>query len=81
MANIISQAMQDRNISPTEFHIVLQEEEKYRKLKVDIENRAEPKIKQIMEKQRKRKRKRAWKVFYEKPQTLQVPRVSVLFKT
>ena len=38
MANIISQAMQDWNISPTEFHRVLQEVEKYCKLKVDIEN-------------------------------------------
>ena len=28
--------MQDRDISPTEFHKVLREVEKYRKLKVDI---------------------------------------------
>ena len=45
MVNIISQAMQDRNISPTEFHRVLQEVEKYGKLKADIENLAEAKIK------------------------------------
>ena len=34
--NIISQAMQDGDISPTELHRVLQEVEKYRKLKADI---------------------------------------------
>ena len=45
MVNIILQAMQDRNISPTEFHRVLQEVEKYGKLKADIENLAEAKIK------------------------------------
>ena len=33
IANIISQAMQDRDISPTEFHKVQQEVEKYCKLK------------------------------------------------
>ena len=34
--DIISQAMQDGDISPTELHKVLQEREKYRKLKTDI---------------------------------------------
>ena len=39
IANIISQAMQDRDISSTEFHKVLQEAvEKYRKPKADIRN-------------------------------------------
>ena len=38
IANIISQAMQDRDISPTEFHKVLQEVEKYLKHKADIGN-------------------------------------------
>ena len=38
ITDIISQAMQDRNISPAEFHRVLQEVEKYRKLKADIRN-------------------------------------------
>ena len=38
IANIISQAMQDGDISPTEFHKILQEVEKYRKLKADIRN-------------------------------------------
>ena len=32
IANIISHAMQDEDISPTEFHKVLQEVEKYRRL-------------------------------------------------
>ena len=36
MTNIISQAVQDGDISPAEFHKVLQEAEKYRKLKADI---------------------------------------------
>ena len=40
IANIISQAMQDGDIYPTEFHKVLQEVEKYRKLKADIRNQA-----------------------------------------
>ena len=51
-ANIISQAMQDGDISPTEFHKVLQEVEKYRKLKVDIRNQVKVKIKQITKKQK-----------------------------
>ena len=38
ITDIISQAMQDGDISPTEFHKVLQEVEKYRKLKSDIRN-------------------------------------------
>ena len=50
--DIISQAMQDGNISPTEFHKVLQEVEKYRKLKADIRNQAKAKIKQITKEQR-----------------------------
>ena len=51
IANIISQAMQDGDISPTEFHKVLQEVEKYRKLKADIRNQAKAKIKQITKEQ------------------------------
>ena len=38
ITNIISQAMQDGDISPTEFHKVLQEVEKYRMVKADIRN-------------------------------------------
>ena len=52
IANIISQAMQDGDISPTEFYKVLQEVEKYRKLKADIRNQAKAKIKQITKEQR-----------------------------
>ena len=52
MSDIISQAMQDGDISPTELHEVLQEVEKYRKLKADIRNQAKAKIKQITKEQR-----------------------------
>ena len=76
--------MQDGDISPTEFHKVLQEVEKYRKLKADIRNLAKAKIKQITKKQREelleQRRKEGKEDFYEKLQTLQVPRVSVPFK-
>ena len=51
IANIISQAMQDGDISPTEFHKVLQEVEKYCKLKADIRNQAKAKVKQITKEQ------------------------------
>ena len=46
-ANIISQAIQDGDISPIEFHKVLQEVEKYLKLKADIRNQAKAKVRQI----------------------------------
>ena len=52
IANTISQAMQDRDISPTEFHKVLEEVEKYRKLKADIRNEAKAKVKKIIKEQR-----------------------------
>ena len=52
ISNIISQAMQDRDISSIEFHKVLQEMEKYCKLKVDIRNQAKAMIKQITKEQR-----------------------------
>ena len=52
IANIISQAMQDGDNSPTEFHKVLQEVEKYRKLKADIRNQAKTKVKEITKEQR-----------------------------
>ena len=52
ITDIISQAMQDGDISPTEFHKVLQEVEKYRKLKADIRNRTKAKVKQIEKEQR-----------------------------
>ena len=47
ISDIISQAMQDVDFSPTEFLKVLQEVEKYRKLKADIRNQANAKVKQI----------------------------------
>ena len=43
--------MQDGDISPTEFHKVLQEVEKYRKLKADIRKQAKARLKQINEEQ------------------------------
>ena len=52
IANIISQAMQGRDISPNEFHKILQEVEKYRKLKGDIRNQAKAKVKEITKEQR-----------------------------
>ena len=52
ITDIISQAMQDKNISPTEFQKLLQEVEKYRKLKAGIRNQAKTKIKQIAKEQR-----------------------------
>ena len=44
--------MQDGDISPTEFHKVLLEVEKYRKLKADIRNEAKAKVKRITKEQR-----------------------------
>ena len=43
--------MQDRDISPTEFHKVLQEREKYCKLKAHIRNQTKAKVKQIEKEQ------------------------------
>ena len=84
IANIISQAMQDGDISLTEFHKVLQEVEKYRKLKADIRNQAKAKVKEITKEQREeilsKEEKKAKKIFYEKSQILPVPKVSVPFK-
>ena len=76
--------MQDGDISPTEFHKVLQEVEKYHKLKAEIRNLAKGKVKEITKEQREelleQGRKEGKEDFYEKSQTLQVPRVSVPFK-
>ena len=47
MTDIISQTMQDRDISSIEFHKVLQEVEKYCKLNSNIRNQAKAKVKQI----------------------------------
>ena len=51
ISSIISQAIQEGDISPTEFHKVLQEVEKYCKLKADIRNQAKAKVKQITKEQ------------------------------
>ena len=51
ITNIISQAMQDGDISPSEFHKLLQEIEKYSKLKADIRTQAKAKVKEITEEQ------------------------------
>ena len=51
IADIISQAIQDGDISPTEFHNVLQEREKYPKLKTSIRNRTKAKVKQVEKEQ------------------------------
>ena len=52
IANIISQAMQDGDISPTEFHKVLEEVEKYCKLNADVRNQAKAKVKDITKEKR-----------------------------
>ena len=51
MASIISHAMQDEDISFIEFHKVLQEVEKHRKLKADIRNQAKTQVNQITKEQ------------------------------
>ena len=51
VANIILQAMKDGDISSIEFHKVLQEVEKYHKLKTGIRNQAKTKVKQITKEQ------------------------------
>ena len=50
--NIISQIMQDGGIYPTEFHKVLREVEKYRKLKADIRKQVKAKVKENTKEQR-----------------------------
>ena len=44
--------MQDGDIPPTEFHKVLQEVEKHRRLKADIRNQAKAKVKETAKEQR-----------------------------
>ena len=53
IADIISQAMQDGDISSIEFNKVLQEVEYYQKSKADIRNQAKTKVREITQKQRK----------------------------
>ena len=54
IANTISQAMLDGDISPTEFHRILQEKEKYCKRKADINNQPMAKLKNIVKEQREK---------------------------
>ena len=70
IANIISQAMQDGDISSTEFHKVFQVVEKYRRFKADIRNQAKDKVKETAIEQReeilKQRRKEGKKDFLQK---------------
>ena len=52
IANIILQAMQVGDASPAEFHKILQEVEKHRKIKADIRNQGKAKVKEITKEQR-----------------------------
>ena len=82
--NIISQAMQDGDISPTEFHKVLQEVEKHRKLKADIRNQTKAKVKEITKQQREeileQGRKEGKEGFLLKIANTSVPSMSMPFK-
>ena len=53
--------MQDGDISPTEFHKVLQELEKYRKRNANIRNQVKAKVKQITKKQWEGLLEQGWK--------------------
>ena len=53
IADIISQAMQDGDISYIEFHKILQEVDKYRKLTTDIRNQVKCKIKRMTKEQKR----------------------------
>ena len=53
LAEIISQAMQDRDISSIEFYKLLQEDEEYRKLNVNIRNKAKAKVKRSLKNSKK----------------------------
>ena len=47
MADIISQAMKDGDITSIDFHQVMQEVKKYRKIKADIRNQSKNKVRHI----------------------------------
>ena len=67
---MILQAMQDEDISSIEFHKVLQEAEKYHKLKNDIRNQTKANLKKMMREQREELlqqiRKEGKKNFFQK---------------
>ena len=52
ISETISQAIQDENVSPTEFHKILQETENYCKLKANIRTRAKTKQAKLSKEQR-----------------------------
>ena len=52
ISGTISQAIQDENVSPTEFHKILQETENSRKLKADIRTQAKTKQAKLSKEQR-----------------------------
>ena len=79
IADIISQAIQDGDISATEFHKVLQEREKYRKLRGDIRNRTKAKVKHIGKEQREEILEQGRRERKGKSQTLHVLRVPMPF--
>ena len=84
IANIISQTMQDIDISLSELCKVLQEVEKDRRLKAIIRNQAKAKVKKTRKNSEKKylnkEEKKAKKFFYKKLQTLQISRVPMPFK-
>ena len=84
IVDIISQAMQGGDITPAEFHKVLQETGKNRKLKADIRNQTRVKVKRSRKNSEKKylnkEEKKAKKFFHGKSQILQVLRVSIPFK-
>ena len=79
IVDIISQAMQDGDISSIEFNKVLQEVENYHQLKTDIRNQAKTKARQITQEQREelleKGRKEGKEDFLQKSQILQISRV------
>ena len=52
LLNCLLKTVQDGDISPTEFHKVLEEVEKCHKLKADIRSQAKAKVKEITKEQR-----------------------------
>ena len=78
ITDIISQAMQDGDISSITFHKVLQEIERCCKLKADIKSQAKTKVRSQKNSENNyltKEEKKANKTFYKKWQILQVSRV------
>ena len=70
ISDAISQAIQDKNILPAEFHKMLKDMEKYRKLKEGIRRQNKAKVREITKKSDKnclnKEEKKPRKIFYEK---------------